>query len=215
MAVRIVIAEDEALIRLDLQETLEEEGYEVVGAVGRGDHAVELVRELSPDLAILDIMMPGMDGITAAQEITKRRWAAVLILSAHSQRDLFKRARNAGVFGYLVKPFQKNDLVPAIELALGRFADLRIVEAAMKDAKDEIAAHRLVARAVAILMDSGKLTESAAFSLIQKTAMRQRVKKRDIAQQIVEGTWVTTPQPHQGWSPACRRQGCEPRLSRA
>src|SRR6202453_3050983 len=125
MAVRVVIAEDEAIVRLDLKEILEEEGYEVVGETGRGDDAVDLVRKHRPDLVILDIKMPGADGLTAAREITAERLAAVLILTAFSQRDLIEQARNAGVLAYLVKPFQKSEMLPAIEIALGRFAELK------------------------------------------------------------------------------------------
>jgi len=190
MAVRIVIAEDEALIRLDLKETLEEEGYEVVGAVGRGDEAVELVKELHPDLAILDIKMPGMDGIAAAREITGARRAAVLILTAFSQRDLVEQARDAGAFYYLVKPFQKSDLVPAIEVALGRFADLRALEAEVEGTKERLETRRVVERAKGMLMDGG-MSEADAFSFIQKTAMKHRAKMRTVAQQIIDGTLPT------------------------
>ena len=144
---RIVIAEDEALIRLDLQETLEEEGYEVVGAVGRGDEAVALVKELSPDLAILDIKMPGMDGIAAAKEIVSARRAAVLILTAFSQRDLVEKATTAGAVGYLVKPFQKSELIPAIEVAIARFKELRALEDEVHSLEDQLVTRRLVDRA--------------------------------------------------------------------
>jgi two-component system, response regulator PdtaR len=188
MAVRIVIAEDEALIRLDLKETLEEEGYEVVGAVGRGDEAVELVKELHPDLAILDIKMPGMDGIAAAREITRARRAAVLILTAFSQRDLVEQARDAGAFYYLVKPFQKTDLVPAIEVALGRFADMRALEAEVEGTKERLETRRVVERAKGLLMDRDKMSEADAFSFIQRTAMQHRAKMRTVAQQIIDGT---------------------------
>ncbi len=188
MAVRIVIAEDEALIRLDLKETLEEEGYEVVGAVGRGDEAVELVKELHPDLAILDIKMPGMDGITAAREITSQRRAAVLILTAFSQRDLVQQAVEAGAFHYLVKPFQTSDLVPAIEMALGRFADMRALEAEVEGTKERLETRRVVERAKGLLMDRDKMAEADAFSFIQKTAMQHRAKMRTVAQQIIDGT---------------------------
>jgi len=188
VAVRIVIAEDEALIRLDLKETLEEEGYEVVGAVGRGDEAVELVKELHPDLAILDIKMPGMDGIAAAREITSARRAAVLILTAFSQRDLVEQARDAGAFYYLVKPFQKSDLVPAIEVALGRFADMRAMEAEVEGTKERLETRRVVERAKGMLMDRDKMAEADAFSFIQKTAMQHRAKMRTVAQQIIDGT---------------------------
>ncbi len=188
MAVRIVIAEDEALIRLDLKETLEEEGYEVVGAVGRGDEAVELVKELHPDLAILDIKMPGMDGITAAKEIAAGRWAAVLILTAFSQRDLVEQARDAGAIGYLVKPFQKSDLVPAIEVAIGRFSELRALEQEVHSLEEQLATRRIVERAKGMLMDRHGLSEADAFTFIQQTAMRQRAKMRKVAEQILDGT---------------------------
>ncbi len=188
MTTRVVIAEDEAIIRLDLKETLEEEGYEVVGETGRGDEAVDLVRELSPDIAILDIKMPGMDGLTAAKEIAGGRWAAVLILTAFSQRDLVEQARDAGAFYYLVKPFQTSDLVPAIEVALGRFADMRAMEAEVEGTKERLETQRIVGRAKGLLMDRDKMSEADAFSFIQKTAMQHRTKMRTVAQQIIDGT---------------------------
>ena len=188
MATRIVIAEDEALIRLDLKETLEAEGYEVVGAVGRGDEAVELVKELDPDLAILDIKMPGMAGITAAREITSSRRAAVLVLTAFSQRDLVDQAIDAGVFSYLVKPFQTSDLIPAIEVALGRFADMRAREAEVEGVKERLETQRIVGRAKGMLMDRDGMSEADAFSFIQRTAMQHRAKMRTVAQQIIDGT---------------------------
>ncbi len=188
MGARVVIAEDEAIIRLDLQETLEEEGYEVVGSTGRGDEAVSLVRELMPDLAILDIKMPGMDGITAAKEIAAGRWAAVLILTAFSQRDLVEQARDAGAIGYLVKPFQKSDLVPAIEVAIGRFSELRALEQEVHSLEEQLATRRIVERAKGMLMDRHGLPESEAFSFIQQTAMRQRAKMRKVAEQILDGS---------------------------
>ena len=198
MAVRIVIAEHEALIRLDLKETLEEEGYEVVGAVGRGDEAVELVRELHPDLAILDIKMPGLDGIAAARQITEARRAAVLILTAFSQRDLVEQARDAGAFYYLVKPFQKSDLIPAIEVALGRFNDLKALEAEVEGTKELLETRRIVERAKGLLMDRDGMREAEAFSLIQKTAMQQRAKMRTVAQQIIDGTLIPKGKPSEG-----------------
>jgi AmiR/NasT family two-component response regulator len=185
---RVLIAEDEALIRLDLKETLEAEGYEVVGAVGRGDEAVELVKELHPDLAILDIKMPGMDGIAAAREITGTRRAAVLILTAFSQRDLVEQATDAGAFSYLVKPYQTSELIPAIEVALGRFADMRALEAEVEGTKERLDTQRIVGRAKGILMDRDKMSEADAFSYIQKTAMKHRAKMRTVAQQIIDGT---------------------------
>ncbi len=190
LGVRVVIAEDEAIIRLDLQETLEEEGYEVVGSTSRGDEAVTLVRDLKPDLAILDIKMPGMDGISAAKEIAAGRWAAVLILTAFSQRDLVEQARDAGAIGYLVKPYQKSDLVPAIEVAVGRFAELRALEQEVHSLEDQLTTRRIVERAKGLLMDRHGLAESDAFSFIQQTAMRQRAKMRTVAEQVLDGTLV-------------------------
>jgi AmiR/NasT family two-component response regulator len=188
VALRVVIAEDEAIIRLDLQETLEEEGYEVVGSTSRGDEAVALVRDLKPDLAILDIKMPGMDGLTAAKEIAAGRWAAVLILTAFSQRDLVEQARDAGAIGYLVKPYQKSDLVPAIEVAVGRFAELRALEQEVHSLEEQLTTRRIVERAKGLLMDRHHLSESDAFSFIQQSAMRQRAKMRVVAEQVLDGT---------------------------
>ncbi|MFP5318129.1 MAG: ANTAR domain-containing response regulator [Acidimicrobiia bacterium] len=188
MTVRVVIAEDEAIIRLDLKETLEEEGYEVVGETGRGDEAVTLVRQLEPDLAILDIKMPGdMDGIAAAREIAQHRKAAVLILTAFSQRDLVQKATEAGVMHYLVKPFQKSALIPAIEVALGRFADVRALEQESEELKEQLVTRRLVHRAQGVLQDKHGMSEDEAFNFIQRTAMRHRVKMRVIAERILAG----------------------------
>src|SRR5438105_14355597 len=153
MGVRVVIAEDEAIIRLDLKETLEEEGYEVVGETGRGDEAVALVREHNPDLAILDIKMPGLDGLSAAREIAGERRAAVLILTAFSQRNLIEEARDAGVLSYLVKPFQKSELLPAIEVARGRFAEMKALEEENKNLEERLQTRRVLDRAKGMLMD--------------------------------------------------------------
>ena len=188
MAVRVVIAEDEAIIRLDLKETLEEEGYVVVGETGRGDEAIELVRQHKPDIAILDIKMPGLDGLSAAREITKERNAAVLILTAFSQRDLIEQARDAGALAYLVKPFQRSELIPAVEVALGRFQEMRALEAEVKGLEDQLETRRLVDRAKGLLMDKHSLSENDAFSFIQKTAMRERSTMKVIAQQVIDGT---------------------------
>ena len=188
MPVRVVIAEDEAIIRLDLKETLEEEGYEVVGETGRGDEAVTLVRDLEPDVAILDIKMPGpMDGIAAAREIAGARKAAVLILTAFSQRDLVQKATEAGAMNYLVKPFQKSALIPAIEVALGRFADVKALEQESEELKEQLTTRRLVHRAQGILQDKHGMSEDEAFNFIQRTAMRQRAKMRVIAEQVLSG----------------------------
>ena len=183
---RIVIAEDEAIIRLDLKELLEEEGYEVVGETGRGDEAVELVRRLAPDVAILDIKMPGMDGITAARQIAGDRLAAVLVLTAFSQRDLIDQARDAGALAYLVKPFQKSDLIPAIEVALGRFGEVVALEQEIVDLSERLEARKLVDRAKGILMDEHGMTEQLAWRFIQSQAMSQRKRVADIAQTVVD-----------------------------
>ena len=181
------MAEDEAIIRLDLKEILEEEGYEVVGETGRGDEAVQLVRDLDPDLAILDIKMPGMDGLTAAREIAGERRAAVLILTAFSQRDLIEQAKDSGALAYLVKPFQKTELIPAIEVALGRFTEIRALEHEVKSLEEQMETRKVVDRAKGILMDKHKLSENDAFNFIQKTAMRERVTMKQVAERIITG----------------------------
>jgi AmiR/NasT family two-component response regulator len=186
MAVRVVIAEDEAIIRLDLKEILEEEGYEVVGETGRGDEAVTLVRDQKPDLAILDIRMPGMDGLSAAREITADRAAAVLILTAYSQRNLIEEARDAGALAYLVKPFQRSELIPAIEVALGRHREMRALEDEVNSLEEQLETRRLVDRAKGILMDDHGMKEADAFSFIQKSAMRERVTMRVLAQRVID-----------------------------
>jgi two-component system, response regulator PdtaR len=185
VAVRVVIAEDEAIIRLDLKEILEEEGYEVVGETGRGDEAVELVRRHHPDLAILDIKMPGMDGLTAAKAISGERLAAVLILTAFSQRDLIDQARDAGALAYMVKPFQKSELLPAIEIALGRCQEMKALAQEVKSLEEQLETRRLVERAKGLLMDEREMKEVDAFNWIQKSAMRERVTMREIARRII------------------------------
>jgi response regulator NasT len=187
---RVVIAEDEAIIRLDLKETLEEEGYDVVGETGRGDEAVDLVRQLGPDVAILDIKMPGLDGLSAAREIAGERRAAVLILTAFSQRDLIERARDAGALAYLVKPFQKTELLPAIEVALGRFKEMKSLHDQATSLEEQLETRKTVDRAKGLLMDQHSLSEAKAFSFIQKTAMRDRETMRTVAQRIIDGTLV-------------------------
>ena len=187
MAVRVVIAEDEAIVRLDLKEIMEEEGYEVVGETGRGDEAVELVREHRPDIAVLDIKMPGVDGLTAAREISSERLSAVLILTAFSQRDLIEQARNAGALAYLVKPFQKSELLPAIEMALGRFAEMKALDEQVKSLEDSLEVRKAVDRAKGILMDEFGWKEHESFSWIQKTAMSERVRMVEIADRIING----------------------------
>ena len=187
MAVRVVIAEDEAIIRLDLKEILEEEGYEVVGETGRGDEAVELVRKHHPDLAILDIKMPGMDGLTAAKEITGERLAAVLILTAFSQRDLIDQAREAGALAYLVKPFQKSELLPAIEIALGRFTEMKALEQEVKTPRG--AAGDPPAGRPGQGHPHGRARPEGARGVHldpAARAMRERVHMREIARRIID-----------------------------
>jgi AmiR/NasT family two-component response regulator len=184
---RVVIAEDEAIIRLDLKETLEEEGYEIVGETGRGDEAVAMVRDLRPDLAILDIKMPGLDGLTAAREITEENLAAVLILTAFSQRDLIEQARDAGALAYLVKPFQRSELIPAVEVALGRFREMQALFDQNSSLEDQLETRKVVDRAKGLLMDDHGLSESDAFSWIQKRAMQDRKTMRAVAGDIVSG----------------------------
>ena len=187
MTTRVVIAEDEAIIRLDLKETLEEEGYEVVGETGRGDEAVELVKAHDPDIAILDIKMPGLDGLSAAREISSERRAAVLILTAFSQRDLIEQARDAGALAYLVKPFQRSELVPAIELALGRFREIRSLEQHAHSLEKQLETRKVVDRAKGRLMDHHHMSESEAFNYIQKTAMHERLTMREVAERVLTG----------------------------
>jgi response regulator NasT len=184
---RVVIAEDEAIIRLDLKETLEEEGYEVVGETGRGDEAIDLVRRLEPDLAILDIKMPGLDGLAAAREISAEKKAAVLILTAFSQRDLIEQARDAGALAYLVKPFQKSELIPAVEVALGRFIEIKALADQNLSLAEQLETRKLVDRAKGRLMDNFGLSEADAFRFVQKTAMDTRQTLKAIAQQVIDG----------------------------
>ena len=185
---RVVIAEDEAISRLDLKELLEEEGYEVVGETGRGDEAVELVRELRPDLAILDIKMPGLDGLTAARHIVGERLSAVLILTAFSQRDLVEQARDAGAIGYIVKPFQKSDLIPAIEVALGRHKELEDLARDVGDLKDRLEGRKILDRAKGILRDQHGMSEEDGFNWLRQQAMNRRTKMEIVAQLVVDGS---------------------------
>jgi response regulator NasT len=187
VSTRVLIAEDEAIIRLDLRETLEEEGYEIVAETGRGDEAVELARSMRPDLAILDIKMPGMDGLEAARLITDERLCGVLVLTAFSQRDFIEQARDAGALAYLVKPFQKSDLVPAIELAIARFKELSALADEVKGLEEQLETRKVVDRAKGMLMDRHGLSEQDAFSFIQKRAMTERTKMKTIAERVVAG----------------------------
>ena len=187
MTIRVVIAEDEAIIRMDLRETLEEEGYEVVGETGRGDEVVDLVRNLQPDLAVLDVKMPGADGLSAAATLTKEKLCAVLMLTAFSQREVIEQARDAGALAFLVKPFQRSDLVPAIEVAIGRFRELRDLTGEIDALGEQLAARKLVDRAKGILIDECAMSEGDAFSFIQRTAMSERTRMRDVADRIIDG----------------------------
>jgi len=188
MALRVVIAEDEAIIRMDLRETLEEEGYEVVGETGRGDQAIELVRALQPDLVILDIKMPGMDGLEAARIINGDKICGVLMLTAFSQREVVESARDAGALAFLVKPFQKSDLVPAIEVAMGRFRELRTLTGEIDALGEQLESRKIIDRAKGVLIDEVGLTESDAFSFIQRTAMSERIRMRDVADRVLDGS---------------------------
>jgi AmiR/NasT family two-component response regulator len=188
MALRVVIAEDEAIIRMDLRETLEEEGYEVVGETGRGDQAIELVRALQPDLVILDIKMPGMDGLEAARIINGEKICGVLMLTAFSQREVVETARDAGALAFLVKPFQKSDLVPAIEVAMGRFRELRTLTGEIDALGEQLESRKIIDRAKGILIDEVGLSESDAFSFIQRTAMSERIRMRDVADRVLDGS---------------------------
>ncbi len=184
---RVVIAEDEAIIRLDLKELLQEDGYEVVGETGRGDEAVELVRDLRPDLVILDIKMPGLDGLSAARAIAGDRLAAVLMVTAFSQRELVEQARDAGALAYLVKPFQKSDLIPAIEIALGRFAEMTLLDRDINELQERLNARKLIDRAKGRLMDDHGLTEADSWRFLQQQAMSNRVRVDDIAHRVLDG----------------------------
>jgi two-component system, response regulator PdtaR len=184
---RIVLAEDEALIRMDLKEMLEEEGYEVVGEAGDGESAVRLAEELRPDLVIMDIKMPGVDGLAAAERISEERTAPVLILTAFSQKDLVERAAQTGAMAYLVKPFQKSDLLPAIGIAVARYQEMQALEAEVQDLDERLEARKVVDRAKGLLMDRYAMKESDAFRFLQKTAMDRRLKVGEVASLVVAG----------------------------
>jgi two-component system, response regulator PdtaR len=182
----VVVAEDEVLIRMDLAEMLTEEGYDVVGQAGDGAKAVELAEQLRPDLVILDVKMPVLDGIAAAEQIASQRIAPVVILTAFSQRELVERARDAGAMAYLVKPFTQHDLVPAIEMAVSRFAEVAQLEAEVADLSDRLETRKAVERAKSLLQEQLQLTEPEAFRWIQKTAMDLRLSMRQVAEGVVE-----------------------------
>jgi two-component system, response regulator PdtaR len=189
-ALRLVLAEDEPIIRLDLKESLIEEGYEVVGEAGDGEKAIELVRALRPDVAILDIKMPGTDGLTAAKAIIEDRLAAVVVLTAFSQRELIEQARDAGALAYVVKPFHRNELVPAIELARARFRELVALSEQAESLEAQLATRKLVDRAKGVLMDSHGMSEADAFRFVQKTAMGTRSSMHEVAARVIEGGLV-------------------------
>jgi len=187
---RVLVAEDEALIRLDLVEMLREEGYDVVGEARDGQEAVDLTNELHPDLVIMDIKMPRRDGIDAATEIAAARLAPVIMLTAFSQRELVDRARDAGAMAYLVKPFAKADLVPAIEVATTRFAELTALESEVADLHERLETRKVVERAKGALMQSQSLTEPQAFRWIQRAAMDRRATMRSVAQAVLDSVQV-------------------------
>ncbi len=182
---RVIIADDESIIRMDLREMLTNLGYLVVGEAGDGRSAVNLARELKPDVVIMDIKMPDMDGIDAAKILTEERIAPVLLLTAYSQQELIERAKEAGVVGYIVKPFRESDLAPAIEVAIARFAEFRALEKEVGDLKLALETRKLVDRAKGILMDTQGLTEAQAFRKIQKMSMNTRKPMKEVAEAII------------------------------
>jgi AmiR/NasT family two-component response regulator len=182
---RVIVADDESIVRMDLREMLESLGYLVVGEAGDGESAVHLSRELKPSIVVMDIKMPGMDGIEAGRILTEERIAPVLLLTAYSQQDLVDRAKEAGVMAYIVKPFHEADLAPAIEVALRRWNEFRSLEREVEDLKEALETRKLVDRAKGILMDTQGLSEADAFRRIQKTSMDQRKPMKDVAEAIV------------------------------
>jgi len=182
---RVIIADDESIIRMDLREMLTNLGYLVVGEAGDGRSGVNLARELRPDVAIFDIKMPGMDGIEAARVLTEEKIAPVVLLTAYSQRDLVERAKEAGVVGYITKPMRESDLTPAIEVAMARFSEFRALEKEIGDLKQALETRKLVDRAKGILMDTQGVTEAEAFRKIQKMSMNKRKPMKDVAEAII------------------------------
>ncbi len=187
MPTSIVVAEDEAIIRMDLRELLVEEGYDVVAECGRGDEAVALIREHRPDVALLDIKMPGMDGISAAREVASEQLTAVVLVTAFSQRELIEEASDAGVHGYVVKPFERHDLVPAIEVALARFRANRDLADKASTAERRLESRVLIDRAKGVLMDTAGLSEQESFEFIQRTAMQSRRSMAEVSQDVLDG----------------------------
>ena len=182
----VIVAEDEALIRLDLVELLTEEGYDVVGEAGDGEEAVKLARELEPDLVVMDVKMPKMDGISAAEIIAEERIAPVVMLTAFSQRDLVERAREAGAMAYVVKPFGASDVVPAIEIAMGRFQEIKAIEDELVSLEERLESRKVIDQAKGILQQDLGLTEPEAFRWIQKASMDRRLTMQDVAKTIID-----------------------------
>lgn len=187
VGLRVLVVEDEALIRLDLTEMLREEGYVVAGEAGDGEQAVRLARELTPDVVIMDVKMPRLDGIAAAGEIVGERIAPVVVLTAFSQRELIVQARDAGAMAYLVKPFARHELVPAIELAVSRFAERKALEDEVATLADRLETRKLVDRAKGLLMSRRSMSEPDAFRWIQRTAMDRRTTMKAVAEAVVDG----------------------------
>jgi AmiR/NasT family two-component response regulator len=185
---RIVIAEDESIIRMDLRESLEEEGYVVVADVGRGDLAVDAVRTHRPDVAIFDIKMPGMDGLAAARIVSEEKLSPVVMLTAFSQREIIEQARDAGALAYIVKPFQRTDLVPAVELAIARFREIQDLAEERDDLGRQLELRKLLDRAKGVLQDQCKLPEAEAYAFMQRTAMSARLRMADVAQGVLDGS---------------------------
>ena len=185
MATRIILAEDDSVIRMDLKEELQRQGYLVVGEVGDGESAVNLTRELRPELVVMDIRMPEMDGITAAEILTREKLAPVVLLTAFSDEELIERARNAGVVHYVTKPWRSSDLKPAIEIALSRLGEFREMEGRVKDLEDHLATRKVVEKAKGVLMQKHGITEQEAFRRIQKASMNNRKSMKDVAEAIL------------------------------
>ncbi len=182
---RIVIADDESIIRMDLKEILTQLGYDVVGEASDGRTALELARKLQPDLVILDIKMPTMDGIEAAECVTHEGLAPVVLLTAYSEKALIGRAKNAGVSGYLVKPFRESELMPVIELALARFGEMKGMESEVDELREKLEARKTIERAKGMLMDVHGLTEAEAFNRMRRTSMDSRKSMREVADAIL------------------------------
>jgi len=183
--IRVVIADDESIIRMDLKELLEEMGHQVVAEAADGKTAIELTRAFKPDVVIMDIKMPVMDGLDAAKTISEEKIAPVVLLTAYSQKDLIERAKEAGVFAYIVKPFQESDIMPAIEIAVSRYLDIQEMEGTIGDLEEKLETRKVVDRAKGILMDKCSMTEAEAFKRIQQQSMNQRRPMKEIAEAIL------------------------------